>query len=70
MGFYNFPFKMSMNSSKTFALLVIFITHYETFSNSEVNKLNILDKVVHRYLQIDYKFLLQKLKTTGITSDF
>lgn len=44
--------------------------HYQTFSSREVNKLNILDEVVHSYLQIDYKFQVQKLKTTGITSDF
>lgn len=41
--------------------------HYQTFSCTEVNKLNMLDKVVYRYLQTDHKFLLQK---AGVTSDF
>lgn len=40
---------------------------YQIFSCREVNKLNILDKVVYSYLQIDHTFLLQK---AGVTSDF
>lgn len=52
MGFYNFPFNVSVNLSKILHFLVIYTMHYQTSSSREVNKLNILDKVIHSYLQI------------------